>query len=64
MITNEDQYLATKAHLETFDAAAANLEGLGVGERTKLQQLQIDAVRAQADDLRRQLSEYERNRHR
>lgn len=63
MITNEDQFWATKAHLETFEAAAINLEKrVGSDERTKLQQLEIDAVRAQADDLRRELREYEQLR--
>lgn len=63
MITNEVQYRATKAHLETFEAAATNLEQrAGSGERTKLQQLEIDAVQAQADDLRRELREYEQLR--
>lgn len=63
VITNEDQLWATKAHLERFEAAAINLEErVGSDERTKLQQLEIDAVRAQADDLRRELREYEQLR--
>ncbi len=63
MITNEVQYRATKAHLARFEEAETNLETLaGTGKRTKLAQLEIDAVRAQADDLRAELREYERLR--
>lgn len=63
MITNEVQYRATKAHLEQFDAAAANLGAKpDGGERPKLAQLEIDAVRAQAHDLRTEIEEYERLR--
>lgn len=63
MITNEVQYRATKAHLEQFEEAATNLEArLERGERSKLQQLEVDAVRSQADDLRTELGEYERLR--
>jgi len=63
MITNEVQYRATKAHLDRFEAAAANLEQkAGTGKRTKLQQLEIDAVHSQAEDLRVELGEYERLR--
>ncbi len=60
MITNEVQYRATKAHLEQFEAAAANLDRkAGGAKRSKLVQLEIDAVRAQADDLRAEIAEYE-----
>lgn len=63
MITNEVQYRATKAHLEQFEEAATNLEAkAGPGTRGKLAQLQIDAVRSQADDLQAELDEYERLR--
>ena len=66
MITNEVQYRATKAHLAQFDEASANLEAkAGSGRRSKLAQLaqlEIDAVRSQADDLRAELEEYERLR--
>jgi len=63
MITNEVQHRATKAHLQQFEEAAANLEAkAGKGTRTKLQQLEIDTVRSQADDLRAELLEYERLR--
>ncbi len=63
MITDEVQYRATKAHLEQFDAAAANLEAESIsGDRTKFAQLAIDAVRAQAVDLRTEIEEYERLR--
>ena len=60
MITNEVQYRATKAHLAQFDEALANLMAkAGNGRRTKLAQLEIDAVEALASDLRMQIEEYE-----
>ncbi len=63
MITNEVQYRATKAHLEQFQQAQANLEAkAGPGRRSTLAQLEIDAVRSQADDLRAELDEYEQLR--
>ena len=63
MITNEVQYRSTKAHLEQFEEAAANLEKREAhGGRTKLAQLEIDAVRSQGEDLRGELREYERLR--
>jgi HTH-type transcriptional regulator/antitoxin HigA len=58
MITNEVQYRATKAHLDRFDEAAANIESRP-GKRTKLEQLELDAVRSQADDLRTELAEFD-----
>lgn len=61
MITNEVQYRATKAHLDRFDEAAANIESR-TGERTKLERLELDAVRSQADDLRVELAEFDRLR--
>lgn len=61
MITNEVQYRSTKAHLERFEQAAANIEARS-GKRTKLEQLELEAVRAQADDLRTELPDYERLR--
>ena len=42
MITNEVQYRATKAHLERFEEAAANIEDRP-GKRTKLERLELDA---------------------
>jgi len=63
MITNEVQYRATKAHLAQFEEAEANLEAkAGSGRRDKLAQLEFDAVRSQADDLRVELDDYERLR--
>lgn len=60
VITNEVQYRATKAHLTTFEQAAANLEAKSAtGRAAKLAQLELDAVRAQADDLRAELAEYD-----
>ena len=61
MITNEVQYRATKAHLERFEQASTNLTAKP-GERTKLEQLELDAVNAQGDDLRAEIVEYERLR--
>ncbi|MHB1987280.1 MAG: helix-turn-helix domain-containing protein [Acidimicrobiales bacterium] len=57
MITNEVQYRATRAHLAKFEEAALNL--VARQDRSKLTQLEIDAVRAQADDLRTEIQEYE-----
>lgn len=65
VINDEVQYRATKAHLEQFDAATANLEAESISRgRTKFAQLAIDAVRAQAVDLRAEIEEYERLRSR
>ncbi len=61
MITNEVQYRATKAHLDRFEAAAANIEARP-GKRSKLERLEVDAIRSQADDLRCELAEYDRLR--
>ena len=58
MITNEVQYRATKAHLERFEDAAANIEARP-GERNKLERLELDAIRAQADDLRVELADFD-----
>jgi HTH-type transcriptional regulator / antitoxin HigA len=60
MITNEVQYRATKAHLETFEEAAANLEArLKEVGSSKLTQLELEAVRSQAEDLRGEIAEYD-----
>lgn len=59
MITNEVQYRATKTHLATFEEAAANLEARLGPNPSKLARLELDAVRAQAGDLRAELAEYE-----
>ena len=61
MITNEVQYRATKAHLERFEQAAANLTAQE-GRPAKLRQLELDAVNAQADDLRAEIADYEQLR--
>lgn len=60
MITNDVQYRSTKVHLSQFEAALANLVDAAGAEPTKLQKLEIDAVTAQADDLRAEVAEYER----
>jgi HTH-type transcriptional regulator/antitoxin HigA len=60
MITNEVQYRATKAHLAKFDEAAAHLEAkLAAAHNAKRTQLELDAVSAQAQDLRAEIMEYE-----
>jgi HTH-type transcriptional regulator / antitoxin HigA len=61
MITNEVQYRATKAHLERFEQAAANIESRS-GKRTKLERLELDAIHSQADDLRAELADYDQLR--
>ena len=58
MITNEVQYRATKSHLDRFEHAAANITGRP-GKRTELEQLELDAVNAQAGDLRGELGEFD-----
>ncbi len=60
MITNDVQYRSTKAHLQQFDEALANLGDAAGSKPTKLEKLEIDAVTAQADDLRAEIQEYER----
>jgi HTH-type transcriptional regulator/antitoxin HigA len=63
VITNEVQRRSTEAHLRRFEEAIANLEAKHRGEkRPKLAQLEIDAVRSQAADLRAELEEYDRLR--
>ncbi len=63
MITNEVQYRATRAHLRQFEEAAVNLDArIGTAGPSKLTQLELDAVRAQADDLRAEIDEYEQLR--
>ncbi len=63
MITNEVQRRSTEAHLRQFEEALANLEAKHRGKRrAKLAQLEMDAVRSQAEDLRAELDEYDRLR--
>lgn len=59
MITNDVQFRSTRAHLARFEEALANLMTVGGKRPTKLQRLEIDAVAAQADDLRQEIQEYE-----
>jgi HTH-type transcriptional regulator / antitoxin HigA len=61
VITNEVQYRATKAHLDQFEQAAVNIEARP-GKRTKLELLELDAIRSQADDLRAELADYDQLR--
>jgi len=53
--SGDAQYGATKAHFDRFVDAIANLESRS-GQRSQLEQLEIDALRAQADDLRDELT--------
>lgn len=63
MITNEVQRRSTEAHLRQFEEALADLEAKSrAKKRSKLAQLEIDAVRSQAEDLRAELDEYDRLR--
>ncbi|MEP1124741.1 MAG: hypothetical protein ABJH68_12725 [Ilumatobacter sp.] len=58
MITNEAQYRLTRAHLDRFDEAASSIEARPV-KRTKLEQLELDAIQSMADDLRVELSDFD-----
>jgi HTH-type transcriptional regulator/antitoxin HigA len=63
VITNEVQRRSTESHLRQFEEALANLESKHPGKkRSKLAQVEIDAVRSQAADLRAELDEYDRLR--
>lgn len=62
MITNEVQRRSTEAHLRRFEEAIANLAAKAGEKPTKLAQLEIDAVHAQASDLHAELDEYDRLR--
>jgi HTH-type transcriptional regulator/antitoxin HigA len=63
VITNEVQYRATTSHLRQFQEALANLEAKSpLAKRSRLAQLEIDAVRAQAEDLQAELEEYDQLR--
>jgi len=58
MIDNEMQYLPAKGHLERFDRAAANLEAQFARKSApELLQVELDALRSQADDLRAEILE-------
>jgi ribosome-binding protein aMBF1 (putative translation factor) len=60
MITNDVQFRTTKSWLARFEAEAAEVEErFPTDGRSRLQQLQIDSARAQADDLRVELADYE-----
>lgn len=59
MITNDVQYRSTKAHLRKFEDALANLKSAAGKEPTKRQRLEMDALNAQAEDLRAEIREYE-----
>ena len=60
MITNDVQYRTTKTLLARFQQAVVGLEGgLDTAGNKKLHQLQIDAARAQTEDLAAEIDEYE-----
>ena len=59
MITDEMQYRSTKTHLHQFEEALTNLLAQAGAKPTKLERLELDAVRAQADDIRAELAGYE-----
>ena len=60
MITNDVQFRNTKSWLARFETDAAEMEvRFPADGRSRLEQLQIDAARAQADDLRVELADYE-----
>ncbi len=59
MITNEAQYRSTKAHLDRFGEAATNVLERP-GKRAKLEQLELNGLRSKADDLRAELSDFDR----
>ena len=60
MITSEDQRRSTVVHLRQFEEARTNLEAAAGAERSTLQQLEIDAVVAQADALRAEVADLDR----
>ena len=62
MITNAVQYGATKDHLVRFEEAARNLEARLKADPSKLARLELDAVRAQARDLRAEIDQYDHRR--
>lgn len=63
MITNDVQYRITKTWLGRFEDAAAELGGRHpAGKRMQMEQLQIDAALAQAEDLRLEIRDYEQLR--
>ena len=63
MITNDVQYRNTKTLLAQFNQAAVALEAaLDQAIDKKLHQLQIDTARSQAEDLAREISDYEQLR--
>lgn len=62
MITNEVQRRSTEAHLRRFEEALAHLEAKYGKKRSKLAQIEIDAVRSQANDLRNEIDEYDQLR--
>lgn len=59
MITNEVQYRSTKAHLERFQEAIANLELDRSGTGSKRRGLELSALHSQAADLQAEIEEYE-----
>lgn len=64
MITNERQYRITKAELRKFDEAIAAQRDRESGDDVdpRVQAAMGDALKSEADELRRQLREYEKLR--
>jgi transcriptional regulator with XRE-family HTH domain len=64
MITNERQYRITKARLQDFESALAEIQSLPRDERVsaELLNLQREALASQHDELTAQVDEYERLR--
>ena len=60
VVRNEVQYRATKGHLERFEQAAANLAAQEPARQVA--PTRLDAVNAQADDLRAEIADYEQLR--
>src|SRR4029077_15911783 len=61
MIKNERQYRITKAQADKFETTIAGLAAAPENKRIhpKLQKAQIDGLRSQLADLRKELEEYE-----
>jgi hypothetical protein len=58
VITNDTERLRTEAHLAQFERALTNLTVTAGDRPTKLQQLEIDAIRAMMSDFRMELREH------
>ena len=61
MIKNERQYKITKSQIAKFEAALNELTARS-GAKSRLRQLEEDALRSQLDELRHEVERYERLR--